>query len=610
MKRMTAAQALVEGLIAEGVEYVFGIFGHGNVQLGQALAERRDRLRYVPVRNEQAGVHAAAAYARLTGRPQAVTTSVGPGATNLVTGAAMARINRWPVLLLPGEVFAENVGPVLQQLESSVDATANDALRPVSKYWTRVSRPSRLRRALREAFDAMLEPGDEGPATFCLPMDVQAEAFDVDSERVFAPRDRRYPRVAADAEAVAQAAAVLARAARPFIIAGGGVLRSGAAAELVALAEHLGAPVASTQAGKGSILFDHPLNAFGVGPTGTAMGNHLAARADVVLGVGTRYGDFTTSSETAFPPEATFINVNLCHFDAGKQRALKLWGDARTTLRALREALVRSGTPRRGQGEGAAYQASGPYFAEITEQRRAWVAETDAWRNRGGSPLPQSTAVGIINDAFGPDSVVVNAAGTLPGTLQKVWRDRDPEGLGYLVEYGYSTMGFEIAGGLGAKLALPGRRVVVVVGDMSFLMMPGELLTAAQLGLALTVVVFDNGGGQSIRGLQRRSGFLDHGMEYLDARGAPMSLDFAKMAEGMGCRGLRANDAASLRAALDEATRTSDRPVVIDLKVDREQHMPDYGAWWDVPQPEVDAAGKPREERARYLQEKARQVIR
>jgi 3D-(3,5/4)-trihydroxycyclohexane-1,2-dione acylhydrolase (decyclizing) len=598
---MTGAQAVVEALIAEGVEIVFGLFGHGNVQLGEALYARRDRIRFITVRNEQAGVHAAAAYARLTGRPQAVTTSVGPGATNLVTGAAMARINRWPVLLLPGEIFAENVGPVLQELETTIDATANESLRPVSKFWTRVSRASRLRRSLREAFESMLEPGQEGPATLCLPMDVQAEAFDFDGDRL-ASRDRRYPRPRADETAIREAAALLASARRPLFIAGGGVLRSGAQSELMALAERLGAPVAPTQAGKGAVLFEHPLNAFGVGPTGSAVGNHLAARADVVFGVGTRYSDFTTASDTAFAPDARFVNLNVSHFDVGKQRALKLWGDAKATLALLEEELDLLGTAKKKEGSA--------YAREIAEERAKWIAETDVWRARPGSPLRQSRALAVINDALDAKSVAISAAGTLPGDLQKLWRDKDPEGNGYLCEYGYSTMGFEIAAGLGAKLAMPERRVVVLVGDMSFLMMPGELVTGAQLGIAFTVIVFDNRGGQSIRGLQRRSGFPDYGMEFTTPAGGATPLDFAAIATGMGCRGLRADDVASLEAALAEAATVTDRPTVIDLKVDKEDFMGGYGGWWDVPQPEVDGAGAPREARARYLQEKKKQVVR
>jgi 3D-(3,5/4)-trihydroxycyclohexane-1,2-dione acylhydrolase (decyclizing) len=264
---------------------------------------------------------------------------------------------------------------------------------------------------------------------------------------------------------------------------------------------------------------------------------------------------------------------------------------------------------RRGNGIGPTYRGDGEHFAEIAAERRDWLAETERWRARPGAPLRQAVAVGIINDLARPDSVVINAAGTLPADLQKLWRDKDPAGKGYLVEYGYSTMGFELPAGIGAKLALPARQVLVLVGDMSFLIMAGELVTAAQLGLALTVVIFDNHGGQSIRGLQRRSGFQDHGMEYRRADGSLLPLDFASMAEGMCCRGLRADDAAGLRRALEEAESVRDRPTVIDLKVDSEDQMPGYGAWWDVPQPEV-VDGKASAARAQYLKEKARQVIR
>ncbi|HEX4629206.1 MAG TPA: thiamine pyrophosphate-binding protein, partial [Gemmatimonadales bacterium] len=325
--KVTAAHALVEGLIAEGVECVLGILGHGNVQLGQAIAEARGRIRYVPVKNEQAAVHAAIAWARQRGTPLAVTTSVGPGATNLVTGAACARINRLPVLLLPGEVSSDGVGPLLQQLETLNGTTVNDTLKPVSKYWARLTRPEHLRRVLREAFDAMLEPGNEGPATICLPMDVQATAADFDERWLRTPVDRRPQRATAGAESIREAADVLLRAERPFLISGGGVIRSGAQAQLRALAEALQIPVAHTQAGKGALAWEHPLNVYGVGPTGSRVANSLARRADVILGVGTRYADFTTASETAFRADARFINVNICWTDVGKERALKLWGD-------------------------------------------------------------------------------------------------------------------------------------------------------------------------------------------------------------------------------------------------------------------------------------------
>ncbi len=601
MARLTAAQAIVEYLIAEQVPYVLGIFGHGNVQLGQALYERRDQIRYVGVRNEQGAVHAAAAYARFTGRPLAVTTSVGPGATNLVTGAAAARINRWPVLLLPGEVFAEGVGPVLQQLESSTDQTVNDCLRPVSKYWSRLNRPEQVRRKLREAFDAMLEPGEEGPATLCLPMDAQAEACDFDLSLFVSPRDRAFHRRAPDRGHTEEAARWIREARRPLIVAGGGVLRSRAQAALARFAEQIGAPVVTTQAGKGALLFDHPLNAFACGPTGTLCGNRLAARADLVIGVGTRYTDFTTASETAFQGRPRFVNINISWADVGKERALKLWGDALASLDVLSESLQAGGGVR----------SEPAYAAEIVRERKAWIDEADRWRNRSGSILPQSTAIRVVNDHVSAKSTVISAAGSLPGDLMKLWRDKDPEGKGYLCEYGYSTMGFEIAAGFGAKLAEPEREVVVLVGDLSFLMASQELVTAVQEGVPYTVVVFDNHGGQSIRGLQKKSGFGDYAME-LWRRNAQelVPVDFARLGEGMGCHALWAKDADELAKALARARENRDRPTVIHVEVDRDNLIGGYEGWWDVPQPAVDLHGNPTEARKLYLAEKAKQIIR
>jgi 3D-(3,5/4)-trihydroxycyclohexane-1,2-dione acylhydrolase (decyclizing) len=609
MRRMTTACALVEALIAEGIEIVFGVLGHGNVQLGQALREAGSRIRFIPAKNEQAAVHAALAWARLKGTPLAVTTSVGPGATNLVTGAACARVNRLPVLLLPGEVFAEGVGPVLQQLESRDGTTANDALRPVSKYWARLQRPEQLRQVLREAFDAMLEPGDEGPATLCLPMDVQAEALDIDERWLCAPPRRRPHRHVADADAVEAAAGVLLGAERPLVIAGGGVVRSGAQDELRALAETLWMPVAQTQAGKGCFTWEHPLNVFAVGTTGSRVGNALAGRADVVLGVGTRYTDFTTASETAFAADARFVNVNTCWADVGKERGFKLWGDAGATLAALRgAALAQLEAP--GARARIHERREGAIGREWRALRDAWIAETDGWRNKPGSPLRQSVAIRVINDFVDERSIILSAAGSLPGDLQKLWRDKSDDGLGYVCEYGYSTMGFEIAGGLGAKLAHPERQTVVLVGDMSFLMSSQELVTAVEQRVSYTVVVFANGGGQSIRSLQRSRGFGELGMELRAVDGARVHVDFAQVAEGLGCRGLRAVDAASLEQALQQTRGELSRPTVIHLEVDPDDRIGDTGGWWDVPVAAVDGEGAPRPERREYLDAKRKQVLR
>lgn len=607
--KLTGAQAVVGYLIAEKIPYVIGIFGHGNLQLGQALHERQDSICFMCAKNEQTAVHIALAYAKMTGQPLAVTASIGPGSTNLVTGAAVARVNRLPVVLLAGEAFADGVGPVLQQLESLHGQTANDTLEPVSKYWTRISRPEQLRRRLREAFDAMLEPGDEGPATLCLPMDVQAEATEFDLEELFRPRDREYLRVVPERHRLQTAAKKIAAAKRPLILAGGGVLRSGAEREVTKLAELLAAPVAMTQAGKGTLLFDHPLNVFSLGPTGTWCGNRIAKKADLVLGIGSRYTDFSTASETLFESRPEFINVSICYDDLGKERGLKLWGDARETVRALQQILEKEiHLGLRGTGQGADYGAQSAYFKEIQAEREAWLAEADRWRTMEGTPIPQSTAIAVINDFVTPKSVVISAAGNLPGDLSKLWRDKDPRG--YICEWGFSTMGYEVAAGLGAKLACPDREVVVCVGDMSFMLASQEIVTAVQHGLAYTIVVFDNGGGQSIRHLQKNSGFSDFAMEF--RRGQEfVALDFVKLGEGMGALALRAESAKELQIALLQARKNTDRPTVIHLMVERENMIcdTDAEAWWDVPRPALDADGQETAVRKSYLASKGKQIV-
>ena len=613
LQRMTGGQAVVRYLIHEGVSHILGIFGHGNVQLGEAIAQSRDRIKYLLVKNEQSAVHIAAAYAKLTGRPLAVTTSVGPGATNMVTGAAAARINRLPVLLLPGEIFADGVGPVLQQLESVQDETVNSALKPVSKYWSRVTRVEQLRRKMREAFDAMLEPGSEGPAVLCLPMDVQAESAEFDTSLYFAPVDRVYPRICETPEKIAQAADRILAARRPVIIAGGGVLRSGGQEPLVLFAERIGAPVVCTQAGIGAILHDHPLNLYSAGPTGTSCGTAMVQKADLVIGVGTRYSDFTTSNETLWQARPEFVNINICNFDVSKQRSFKLWGDARRTLETLLREL--EGRPRafRSAGSGIGYSNTSDYFREIQDSLAEWRKIAESWLSRDRVPIDQTAAIDVINRHASSQSVVINAAGSLPGDLHRLWKNKDPEGKGYLMEYGYSTMGFEIAAGLGAKLALPAREVIVMVGDSSFLMASQELVTAVQQRLAFTVVVFDNHGNQSIRHLQQGSGFEDFAMEFdlADRPGVEfVPVDYYLMARGMGCHALRANSRETLARALAEARAHQDRPTVIHLETEKDDLMGGYGGWWDVPQPELDREGKFRDRRRLYQEQKKKQVIR
>lgn len=607
--KLTSSQAIVKYLIAEGVPYVVGIFGHGNAPLSQALYEHRDAIGFICVKNEQNAVHMAAAYAKMTGRPLAVTASIGPGSTNLVTGAGAARVNRLPVLLLAGEAFADGVGPVMQQIESLRSETANDSLKPVSKYWTRLGRPQELQRKLREAFDAMLEPGDQGPATICIPMDVQGEAAEFNLGDFLRPRDTEVLRTVPDLPRLQRAAERIRWARRPLIIAGGGVLRSGGEQELIHLAELLGAPVVSTQAGRGSILFDHPLNVFTFGPTGTWSGNRLAKKADLVIGIGTRYTDFVTASETLFETRPDFININICYFDVGKQRAVKLWGDAKATVAQLIEELEAGGLSPRGNGQGSTYSSEEPYFAEIQRERDIWIKESQRWRTLPGEPIPQSTALGIINEFIAKKGVVITAAGNLPGDMSKLWRDKDP--LGYICEWGFSTMGYEIAGGFGAKLGTPDREVIVCVGDMSFLMASQEIVTAVQHRVPFTVVVFDNGGGQSIRYFQKNSGFPDYGMQFTDQEGEFVPVDFVKLGEGMGAHAVRASNASQLQAALEKARSQTDRPTVIHLIVDRQNLIchTDSEGWWDIPRPSLDADGNETKLRREYLAGKSKQII-
>lgn len=614
-KKLTAAQVIVEYLIAENVPYVLGIFGHGNVQLGEALKEREKEITFIPVKNEQNAVHMAAAYAKVTGQPLAVTTSIGPGATNLVTGAAAARVNRLPVLLLPGDSFTDSVGPVLQQVENNnaVEERANDTLKPVSAYWVRINKARQLQKRLPEAFDAMLRPGERGPATLCLPMDVQAEAWDFDMEMLLRPRDKDWERVSPDARAVKRAAQLIRGAKRPFIIAGGGTIVSEAWDEVVELAELVGIPVAATQAGNGTMLHDHPLNVFSVGPIGSTCGNILASKADVIIGIGTRYSDFTTSSETLFGRDAQFININISHFDIGKERAVKMFGDAARGLGMLLKELKKEKLPTRRN-----------YRQEIKTLQTKWIAGTDTLRAVESSPMAQSAIVGVVNDFCDERDVAVAAAGSLPRDLLQLWRTQDPTRRGYHMEYGYSTMGYEIAGAIGVKLADPSRTVYSMVGDGSFLMASQDIVTAVQERMPITVVLFDSGGHRSIRGTQEGNGMQVFGTEYKMRNpktgrlsGKDIPIDFVKIAEGYGAKALRAGTREELLAALKEAKGTTDRPTVIHVPTHRTGYedrfvygQDDTGKWWDVPRPEVSKREVLRKQRRRYEQDKKRQVIR
>ena len=609
---LTMAQALLRFLAAQQVERdgvsqrffggCFGILGHGNVAgLGQALQERPDLLTFYPARNEQAMVHAAAGYARMRNRLGALacTSSIGPGATNMVTGAACATINRLPVLLLPGDVFASRrPDPVLQQLEVPWrgECSVNDCFQPVSRYWDRISRPEQLIPAALAAMRVLTNQADTGAVTLTLPQDVQAEAYEYPAD-FFQTRVWRVARQLPDEVALDRAAELIRSSRRPFLVAGGGVIYSEATAVLARLAERSGIPVGETQAGKGSLPYDHPCCMGAVGATGTPAANRLAAEADLVIGIGTRWSDFTTASKTAFQADGVrFINVNVADFDALKHAGLPLTGDVRATLEAL-------------EGRLAGWAVAPDYRELAAGLQSDWMKEVDRlYRLQHGPPPAQSEVLGAVNELSGPRDVVVCAAGSMPGDLHKLWRTRDPKG--YHVEYGYSTMGYEIAGGLGVKMADPSREVYVLVGDGSYLMMAQEIVTSLQEGLKLTVVLVDNQGYSSIGALSRSLGTRGFGTRLqrrgegtmgddAERPGDPLPLDLATNAAGLGAHVFRAHNVEELRDAL-VAARGIDQTVVIHVPVDRYEGVPAYDSWWDVPVAEVSDAGSVRDARRAY----------
>ncbi|MEH0935335.1 3D-(3,5/4)-trihydroxycyclohexane-1,2-dione acylhydrolase (decyclizing) [Micromonospora psammae] len=601
MPRLTVAQALVTFLARQWSERdghrlrlipaCFGIFGHGNVAgIGEALAGPAGAgLPYHLCRTEQGMVHTAAAYARMSDRLStlACTTSIGPGATNLVTGAAGATINRLPVLLLPGDIFAARpANPVLQELEDprSYDVSVTDALRPVSRYWDRINRPEQLPAALLAAMRVLTDPVETGAVTLALPQDVQAEAYDW-PEELFADRVWHVPRARPDDAAVTRAARVVTAARRPVVVAGGGVIYSGACDALRRFAEEHGVPVAETQAGKGALPFGHPLALGAVGVTGTSAANEIAAGADLVIGIGTRYSDFTTASGTLFGGDARFVNLNVTGFDAAKLSGLQVVGDARESLAALGAACA-------GWATELAYRAS------VAELGQRWAAVADRARHADPDARPTQTAViGAVNDAAGPRDVVVCAAGSMPGDLHRLWRSADPKS--YHVEYGYSCMGYEIAGGIGVKLASPDREVFVLVGDGSYLMLPTELVTAVAEGVKLVVVLVDNRGFASIGRLSESVGAQRLGTAYQDRSAAPLAVDLGANAASLGADLIRVVTIEELRAAL-AAAKAAERTTVIHVETDPLVTGPDAGAWWDVPVAEVSARGETQAARAGY----------
>jgi 3D-(3,5/4)-trihydroxycyclohexane-1,2-dione acylhydrolase (decyclizing) len=610
--RLTVAQALVRFLASQyserdGVRQrlipgCFGIFGHGNVAgVAQALLQASENkeadLPYYLARNEQAMVHASVGFARMRNRLQAMacTASIGPGSTNMITGAALATINRIPVLLLPSDFFATRAAsPVLQELEDprSYDVSVNDAFKPVSRFWDRINRPEQLPSALLAAMRVLTDPAETGAVTLALPQDVQAEAYDW-PEELFRPRTWYVPRPVPEPAALARAVEVLAKAKNPLIVAGGGVIYSQASDALRQFAEATGIGVADTQAGKGALAWDHPCAAGGVGATGSPVANALAREADVVLGIGTRYSDFTTASRTAFQnPDVKFVNLNVTAFDAGKHAGVALIADARTGLEALKDQLT-------------GYHVEAAYTARLHEKNAAWQSVVDEAYHLGHAPLPAQTEIlGALNEFMDERDVVVQAAGSMPGDLQMLWRARDDKQ--YHVEYGYSCMGYEIAGGLGAKLAAPDREVFVLVGDGSYLMMAQEIVTAVAEGIKLNIVLVQNQGFASIGALSESLGSQRFGTAYryrnpatgqLD--GGVLPVDLAANAASLGADVLKTSTIKEFNEALRQA-RASDRTTVVYIETDPLAPVPSSQSWWDVPVSEVSALTSTQEARASY----------
>ncbi len=587
--RLTMAQAVARFLAAQKTDIdgqvlplfagVWAIFGHGNVAgMGEALHGVRDLLPTYRAHNEQGMAHAAVAFAKASRRRRmmACTTSIGPGATNMVTAAAVAHVNRLPVLLLPGDVFANRrPDPVLQQIESFSDGTvsANDCFRPVSRYFDRIARPEQIIPALQRAMAVLTDPAECGPVTLALCQDTQAEAYDypesVFAEKLWSPR-----RIRPDADELAAAAALIRKGSKPFIVAGGGVLYSGAEAALAAFAERHGIPVGETQAGKSSLPHDHPACLGAVGVTGTGAANALAEEADVVIALGTRLQDFTTGSWALFKdPDRRIVGLNVQGFDATKHNAQPLVADARVGLEELSRAL-------------AGWKAPEAWTTKAREEKTRWFETAARYTDPTNAELPSDAQViGAVQRTASPTDVVVCAAGGLPGELHKHWKAS--AALGYHMEYGYSCMGYEIAGGLGVKIADPGREVIVMVGDGSYLMMNSELATSVMLGRKLTVVLLDNRGYGCINRLQRATGgeSFNNLLQHTNHVTLP-DIDFAAHAASLGAEATKVKSIGELEDALKKA-RGAERSTVIVIDTDPLASTDAGGHWWDVAVPEV-----------------------
>jgi 3D-(3,5/4)-trihydroxycyclohexane-1,2-dione acylhydrolase (decyclizing) len=599
--RLTMAQALVRFLDKQYVEVdgaeikfvrgVFGIFGHGNVVgLGEALVDGSHGLPYYQGHNEQGMAHAAIAYAKQLRRRQivAVTSSIGPGALNMVTAAGTATVNRIPALFLPGDIFAcRQPDPVLQQVEQFYDSnvTANDAFKAVSRYWDRIARPEQLMSACVNAMRVLTDPAETGAVTLALPQDVQGESYEYPRE-FLRRRVHHLARRAPTAAEIRRAVALIAAKKKPLVICGGGVRYSGAERALEAFCAKFNIPFGETQAGKGSLPWDNPFNLGGIGVTGALSANTIARDADLVIGVGTRLGDFTTASKWLFQnPKVEFLTINVNSFDAHKMAALPVVGDARATLSALTRTLER------------ARYASG-YTKQIRDARTTWTAEVDRlYAEDDPAGLSQTRCLGELNERLLPrNAIVIGASGSLPGDLQRVWRPRAADA--YHMEYGFSCMGYEIAAALGAKMAAPDREVFALVGDGSYVMLHSELLTSVMEGLKINVLVFDNHGFQCIDNLQVSQGITKYGNEWRcrDRKtglltGDVVPIDFARNGESYGARGFTVRTIEELRDAVRQALREN-RSTVIDIKVTPKSMTHGYESWWRVGTPEVSANRK------------------
>jgi 3D-(3,5/4)-trihydroxycyclohexane-1,2-dione acylhydrolase (decyclizing) len=607
--RLTTAQAIIKFLKnqyvhRDGRETQFfagmlGIFGHGNVAgIGQALQENPD-FPYILVRNEQSAVHLACGFTKMKNRMQTFvcTSSIGPGATNMITGAALATINHLPVLLLPGDIFARrNVAPVLQQLESpsSQDTSVNDAFKPVSRYWDRIYRPEQIITSLPEVMRVLTSPADTGAVTLALPQDVQAEAYDF-PEELFAHRTWHVSRWTSDRFLFSRAVDAIRASKHPLIVAGGGVLYSEASQALASFVQQTGIPVGETQAGKGSLPYNHPQSMGAVGATGTSAANQLAHDADLVIGIGTRYTDFTTASKTAFQnPDVRFININVAEFDSFKHSAIPLTSDARLTLEELTEALKE-------------YKVDDAYQSRISMLKENWELEVDRLFHLGNQPLPsQGEVIGAIWESAEPVDVLLSAAGSHPGDLHKLWRTHQPNT--YHLEYGYSCMGYEIPAAMGVKMADPSREVYTFVGDGTYLMMPSDILTSVQEGIKIIMVVVDNHGFASIGGLSQSLGSSGFGTRFrmrnsqsgqLDGEYLPV--DLAANARSLGADATTVSTIDEFRQALQNA-RKATKTTVIVVNTEREVRVPGYDSWWDVVVAETSTMDSVKKARANYEQ--------